>query len=199
MQDDFYNEQELLLKIAEDDQQAFSMLVERYKNNIYTTSLRIIQSAEIAEEVVQDVFMVLWQKRVSLPAIENFPGYLYGISRRTILYALRNFLKQRERQKKGLPPELMLHQDTADKLLEKEYQGILQRAIQRLPSRQQQVYTLIRQEGLSRQETAAQLGISPETVKSNLEEAYRKVRAYCLIFLQDIPIIFFLLHQKNIF
>jgi RNA polymerase sigma-70 factor (ECF subfamily) len=61
------------------------------------------------------------------------------------------------------------------------------------------VYSLIRQQGLSRQETAAQLGISPETVKSNLEEATRKVRAYCLIFLQDIPIVLILLHQKNIF
>lgn len=185
-----YNEQELLRQIAEGNERAFVLLASRYTNNIYTTALNILKSAPIAEEVVQDVLLVVWKKRASLREVDNFPAWLYGISRNTIYYALRNLIKRREQEAKGQRPDhLFFHQDVEGSLLQKEYDQILTKAVQSLPARQRQVYILIKQRELKREEVARQLAISPETVKSNLEEAVRKIRAFCMQYLHQLLVL----------
>ncbi len=176
-----YQETELLLRIEKGDQLAFAQLMNVYKNNIYTTAMHIVKSAEVAEEVVQDVFVIIWKKRTALRTVDNFPAYLYGIARYTIYHALKNIIQQRERKLKGMQDAgLLFHQDTEEWLNTKEFQLILQKAVARLPERQKQVFTLIKQEGCTREEVAVKMQVSAETVKSNLNEATRKVRAYCL-------------------
>jgi RNA polymerase sigma-70 factor (family 1) len=176
-----YQEKELLLRLENGDQRAFALLMNVYKNNIYTTAIHVVKSAEVAEEVVQDVFMIIWKKRNELKTVDNFPAYLQGIARHTIYHALKNIIQQRERKLKGEQEEVLLfHQDTEEWLNTKEFQLILQKAVERLPERQRQAFTLIKQEGCTRDEAAERLQISTETVKSNLDEAVRKVRAYCL-------------------
>ena len=178
-----YQEKELLLRLENDDQHAFAQLMNVYKNNIYTTAIHVVKSAEVAEEVVQDVFMIIWKKRNELRAIDDFPAYLHGIARHTIYHALKNIIQQRERKLKGEQEEVLLfHQNTEEWLNTKEFQLILQKAVERLPERQKQVFTLIKQEGCTRDEAAERLQISSETVKSNLNEAVRKVRAYCILY-----------------
>lgn len=176
-----YHEKELLIRMENGDQQAFAQLMNAYKNNIYTTAIRVVKSTEIAEEVVQDVFMVIWEKRNELGIIDNFPAYLYGIARHTIYHALKNIIQQRERKLNGKQEEVLLfHQDTEEWLNTKEFRRILQKAVVRLPEKQKQVFILVKQEGYTREEVAAQLQVSSETIKSNLNEAIRKIRAYCL-------------------
>jgi RNA polymerase sigma-70 factor (ECF subfamily) len=194
-----YQEKELLLRLENGDQLALAQLMEIYKNNIYTTAIHIIKSTEIAEEVVQDVFMIIWKKRKELKEIENFPAYLHGIAKHTIYHALKNVIQQRERKLKGEKEEMLLfHQDIEEWLYGREFELILQKAIERLPARQKQAFNLIKLEGCTREEAAEQLQISSETVKSNLEEAIRKIRAYCLCY-QKILIWLILYAIKNIF
>jgi len=68
----------------------------------------------------------------------------------------------------------------ADTFLTKEYSEILHRAVKQLPNKQKQTYLLIKEEGLKREQVAAHLKVSQETVKSNLDEAMKNIRAYCL-------------------
>jgi RNA polymerase sigma-70 factor (ECF subfamily) len=76
-------------------------------------------------------------------------------------------------------------------ILEKDYQSILLEAIDKLSPQQQKVYQLSRTEGLKREEIAAKLGISPETVKIHIGKAMKIIRAYCVSRLNPPLILFF--------
>jgi RNA polymerase sigma-70 factor (family 1) len=179
-----YNESEVLLEVAQGSETAFSRLVEFYKNNLYTSAWRITGSKAMAEDVLQNVFLKVWMHRERLPALDNFSGYLFTMTQNAIFDALRTVARRRER---SLSPEtddaLFSHCDTEQTIEQREYDVVLHRAIESLPSKQKQTYILIKQEGLKRSETANLLNVSPETVKFNLEEATRKIKAFCRVYL----------------
>lgn len=175
-----YKERELLLCIAEGDERAFATLVQQYQANIYTAALKMVHRRELAEEVLQDVFLKVWLKRAQLPELDNFPAWLNIVARNTIYTAFRYSLKDPAVSADEATLEQASPFWDEDPLLEKEYNNLLREAVEQLPVRQQQTWRLIREEGKKRDEAAAALGISPETVKYHLEEASRKVRVYCL-------------------
>ena len=74
-----YDTKELLHRIAEGDQQAFTRIVEEYRKNIYTTALRLLHSTVLAEETLQDIFLKVWLQRKDLVTIDNFPAWLNNI------------------------------------------------------------------------------------------------------------------------
>lgn len=175
-----YKEKELLLRISKGDERAFAMLVEQYHANIYTSALRLVHHKELAEEVLQDIFLKTWLKREQLPELDNFPAWLNRVARNTIYTAFRYSLKEPAIALEPSALEAISPFWEEDRLLNKEYDALLHEAIEKLPPRQQQTWRLIREEGKKRDAVAAELGISPETVKFHLEEASKKVRAYCL-------------------
>jgi RNA polymerase sigma-70 factor (ECF subfamily) len=185
-------------RIAEGDQVSFTILVSHYHKTVYTVAWKLTRSAPLSEDIVQDVFLKLWLKRAMLPGIENFPAYLYTISANTIYSYLRQ--KKRESwQLSGIDPEdtPWTGTDPASAMQDKEYGILLEKAIRRLPARQQQTYTLIKKQGMKREQAAAVLNISPETVKSNLDQAIKSIRAYCMAHLDLLIFLLLLLKRKD--
>jgi RNA polymerase sigma-70 factor (ECF subfamily) len=174
----------LLREVAQGSETAFSRLVEAYKNNLYTSAWRVTGSKAMAEDILQNVFLKVWLHRERLPALDNFSGYLYTMTQNAIFDALRKVARRRER---SLSPEtddaLLSHSETEQRIEQREYDVLLHRAIESLPPKQKQTYILIKQEGLKRSETADLLNVSSETVKFNLEEATRKIKAFCQVYL----------------
>ncbi len=174
-----YHEKEILEKIAEGDQKAFGLLFLHYKAGIYSTAFRLTHSTTISEEIVQDVFLKVWGKRSTLDQIENFRAYLFTIAQNTIYSAMRELYKQK----------FLVHEDPAaiatiptpeEDTRYRDYQQILQEAVNRLPAKQKKTYVLIKEEGMKREQAADILHVSSETVKSNLEQAIRNIKAWCL-------------------
>ena len=87
-------EKELLLLIAEGDEQAFATIFHQYRDAIYKTAYRLTDSATTAEDVLQEVFLAIWMKRSSLPTIENFPAYLFTIARNNIIHSFKKAGRQ---------------------------------------------------------------------------------------------------------
>ncbi|RZS75019.1 RNA polymerase sigma factor [Pseudobacter ginsenosidimutans] len=174
-----YAEQQLLLQISRRDELAFAELVKRYRENIYTTALRLVHRRVLAEEVLQDVFLKVWLNAAGLPELDNFPAWLNRVARNTIYTAFRQSLKENVVELNEEVEEAA-HFLEEDRILDKEYSALLHEAVNSLPPRQQQTWRLIREEGKKRAEVAAELNISPETVKFHLEAAVKNVRAYCL-------------------
>lgn len=189
MQDTLHNEKALLQAVSEGDKAAFTALFHHYKGSIYSTVLRLTDHAAFAEEVVQDVFLKIWLKRADMKTVENFPGYLYTIARRNAYRALKSAARQRHLI--PLHEDVSEHPDVEQIMHRKEYSVLLKQAVERLPPKQQAAFILIRQEGLKREQAARQMQVSPETIKYNLEEATRKVRAYLLSH-SDLGFIFIL-------
>jgi RNA polymerase sigma-70 factor (family 1) len=188
-----YNEHELLSRIAEGDETAFTHLFHTYRARVYTLAIRLTGENGISEEIVQDVFLKLWLKRERIPAIDNFPGFLVTVTQNTVYSAMRTMLRRKKHTAEYQDiPSLLFYHDTEDLLDEKDLRAIINQAINRLPPQQKQAYLLIKEDGLSRENAARQMKISPETVKAHLAQALRSIRVYCLHRL-DVPTVLLLL------
>lgn len=189
--DDF--EQLLMTRVAAGDQWAFNELFDRYHPSVYSTALRLTGDAMVAEEIVQDTFLKVWLKKEELPALRNFKGWLYTIARNFTYNVLREVKTERERMLHFVREALFDDEPPADRVLqEKEFAALLEEAVRQLPEKQRETYRLIKEQQLKRAEVAQALRVSPETVKWNLEQAVKKVRAYCLVRIHDLPKIWIL-------
>lgn len=173
-----YHEKEILIKIAEGNQKAFGLLFQHYKAGIYTTAFRLTHSAAVSEEIVQDVFLKVWVKRSGLDQIENFRAYLFTIAQNTIYSAMRKLCRQKFLSQD--PAAIVTLATPEEDTKNGDYEQLLQEAVDRLPAKQKRTYVLIKKEGLKREQAALILHVSAETVKSNLEQAIRNIKAYCL-------------------
>lgn len=176
-----HNEKDLLRRVAAGDEYAFTVLFDHYRSNVYTTALYMTGQEWQAEEILQDTFLKVWLKRTSLKEILNFGGWLYTIAERLTLNAILFHKRIQEKSQQYILAGVNCSRENPDQvLLEKQYEGILRHAIISLPEKQRQAYHFIKVRGMKRDEAAQQLRVSPETVKSNLDQAMKNIRAYCL-------------------
>jgi RNA polymerase sigma-70 factor (family 1) len=176
--DKVYNEQELLASVAEGDEQAFASLFEHHRDRVYSIAFRLTHSAFLAEEIVQDVFLAIWLKRTYLVEIQNFKAYFFIIVRNEAYRVLKGIARNYNARLPSDEAQSPAHNDTENYILGKEYNHLLQTAIDRLPNQQQQVYRLIREQKLKREEVANLLHVRPETVKFHLAQAMKNIRAF---------------------
>ena len=177
------NEKELLKLVADGDEVAFSKLFSHYRDIIYTIAYKLTQSYIVAEEIVQEVFLKIWLKRTSLNDVQNFGGYIFIITRNDCYKVLKKIAANYKVILITNEDESLAINDTAERVIEKEYQLILKNAIARLPNQQQEVYNLVKEQGLTRDQVAKEMQIQPETVKFHLAQAMKNIRAYCMLHL----------------
>lgn len=190
----FNDEKDLLRRISEGDEAAFTQIFHRYRNKIFTVARKLTESDTASEEIVQDVFLKIWLKRDKLPTINDFASYLFIIARNHTFTYLKQ-LARAEKMQHGLQENLPVVSLSADAmLLDKNYEAILQKAINRLTIQQKKVYQYSKEEGLKREEIAEKMGLSPETVKIHLGNAMKIIRAYCITKL-GLPLILFVIYN----
>lgn len=190
-----YDEESIISLIIEGDENAFTKLFHHYRDQVYNVALKLTRSATIAEEIVEDVFLKIWLKRSSLNEIENFRAYLFAIMRNDVYRAMKAAAKNYT-----LPLIVEMGEGAVNNaeeyIMGKEYNLILQKAVDRLPGQQKQVYKLMKEENLKREAVAEILNLKPETIKFHLAQAMKNIRSFCtvhlktmagalLIFLQD--------------
>jgi RNA polymerase sigma-70 factor (family 1) len=178
-----HNEKELLELIAESDESAFAKLFTHYRDRIYSIAFKLTKSTVIAEEIVQDVFLRIWLKRANLNEIQNFNAYLFIVTRNDAYKVLKGIARNYKIALLTDEDQSLMINDTGDLIMEREYNLLLQNAVNRLPNQQREVYSLVKEQGLKRDEVAHQLNIQPETVKFHLAQAMKNIRAFCLLYL----------------
>ncbi|WP_286862740.1 MULTISPECIES: RNA polymerase sigma factor [Sphingobacterium] len=189
----------ILMRVAEGDEVAFKVLFDTYRPNIYTTALRVTNNEWMAEDIVQDTFVKVWIHRQQIPAIANFETWLYVLSKNIALDIIKKKAHYKTYSQEEAKNALLRVYPEADYLTQdKDFKRLLDEAIERLPAKQKETYRLIREQYLKREEAAEILQVSPETVKSNLDQAMKSIRAYCTAHMKDIPLVlllhFFLKH-----
>lgn len=193
IKDQLYQEEEVISLIIQGDENAFATFFHHYRNRIYGLALRLTHSTSIAEEIVQDVFLKIWMKRADLTQIENLQAYLFAIARNDVFRVMKQIA--RNYQNVLLTEKEVLIENTSEHyVMEKEYSTLLRKAVDRLPHQQKQVYTLIKEQGLKREEAAVFLSLHPETVKSHLAQAMKSIRNFCMLHLQTLIGILIILH-----
>jgi RNA polymerase sigma-70 factor (ECF subfamily) len=190
-----HNEKELLGRIAEGDEAAFTLLLRHFRNKVYTQSLVYLKSALTAQEITQDVFLKVWANRSGLPHIENLSGYLFIITRNEIISALR----KKGRELAALSESLVENGWIPDQqLLYKESYQLLLQGIEALPPARKDVFKMSRLEGLSYEEIAERQGISRNGVKDHIVKSLLFLRNYLRTHTDDTLILLLLLTELAI-
>jgi RNA polymerase sigma-70 factor (family 1) len=172
------NEPELLLRISQGDALAFRQLFNAYSRQVYALSLKLTKDAEQAKDLTQEIFARLWVKREQLGGVYHFQGFLTTMA----LNLIRN---QFRRKVLDISNEAFLanyFEESAlapDRAMEfKEFQCMVQEAVDHLPPQLNRSFTLSRMAGMSHAEIARQMELSPLTVKSHIARALTFIRAY---------------------
>lgn len=167
----------LLNRISRGDERAFRELYDQYHQRIYAIGVYLIQSRTIAEDIVQDVFLKIWNKRAALPEVQHFEGWLKVIVKNHTLNMLEK--AARERLARKVQSERAGEALTETQLEQKEINHLIQKAIERLPAQQKKAYLLSRQEGFKASEIAEMMDLSIHTVKNHLKAATASIIAFC--------------------
>lgn len=171
--------EELLYRIQfHDDQLAFKALYQRLVFRLYQFAFAFVKQRQPAEEIVNDVFVKLWEKRHQLDKIGQIRVYLYVAVKNAALNQLRRSTIFTETDLDSLHVQhFRLEPDTEQLLLTHELQQAIAWAVEQLPSKCKMIFKLVKQDELSYKEVAGILGISPKTVDAQLAIAMKKLAA----------------------
>ncbi|MCD0490403.1 RNA polymerase sigma-70 factor [Pedobacter sp. MC2016-14] len=174
----FDNETEVLHKISNGDQQAFCELFNCYQRFVYSFASKLTHSEDLAEEIVQDIFLKIWLNRKKLAELDNFGAYLNRVVRNHSFNVLRQ-LSQEAKLKQQIGLLLTdVDDNTQHQLNYKESRKILDEALRNLPDKQRTAYRLCHEQGLKYQEAALQMHISSETVHYHLKLATQSIKEH---------------------
>ena len=172
-----YDERALLVEIAAGNEFAFRKLFDLYKRRFYSVALKMTRSDEVAEDIVQDVFMTIWKKRESLLGVDNLSSYFFTVVYRRVYHHYRKVALERKLLQVVSPVKESIN-TTEETILANECHDLISRAVAKLPPQQKLVFKLSKQEGMSREDVARQLEISPNTVKNHLADALKFIRTF---------------------
>lgn len=181
---------ELCERMKRGDIDAYRQIYDRYHSQLYYYALRFLKMPELAEDVIHDVFLKLWEIREQLKPEFGIVGYLYKISRNQVFKLIKKISTEAELRSKviGIIEEQCI--DAEANLQWNEYAQLLGGAIDQLPPQCKKVFNLCRQEGKTYDEAAQILGISKHTVKEHMMAAMKNIKKY---FRQNADIVFSLL------
>lgn len=163
-------------KLKQGDLKAFDELFNKYSQRLYNFSFKYMKEDEAAEDVIQDVFLYIWEKRDSLKPDESFNGYLFTIAHNIIR---KHFNKKRRDNvfKDHLIYELLKQDNNLDQVI--DYRFLLEKVesiIESLPDRRKEIFIKRKYYSLSLKEIAKELAISPGTVEKQLTVAQKQIR-----------------------
>jgi len=173
-----FEEQIRIIKLLNDGSEyAFQIIFERNKDKIYKLAIRYLVSPILAQEAVQDVFLKLWFEKKVIKDWQHLESWLTVVSRNHCIDQLRKIA--REWQSVSLKDNLVVElseNNSYNNLIDKQYEQLLSDIINRLPLKQKQVYSLVREDKLSYLQVGEQLGISPLTVKTHMARALHAIK-----------------------
>jgi len=179
-QQDTHNELALISSIATGDPVAFAQLYRLYSAKVYNSIMVYVRDESEAEELVQQVFVRLWDRRASLTSVRQFDDYFFILIRNTVF----NYFDRHSRQARlvsGLNTQAdeLADDDAPDHpIREKQYEQLVQKAIHLLPDRQRQVYQMVNTDALGYDDIAQRMQISRLTAKKHMELARKAIREY---------------------
>jgi RNA polymerase sigma-70 factor (family 1) len=172
-------DRELLLKIAAGDEKAFNQLFESRRAKLFNYLFDIVKSREVAEEMVTDVFLKIWFGRELVTEIQHIDAFLFKIAYHKALKFLRTASRRQDIQKLiGYEMEKTAWNEAEERMTREEYRQLLMNAIAQLTPQRQLVYRLSREEGMTHEQIAAALDLSPNTIKNHITEATKFMRSF---------------------
>lgn len=177
-----YNDAQVVEKIKAHDQAAFEYVFKRFYQELCNFSLTYLKVEAAAEEVVQETFIHIWERRQKFSLQSSLKAYLYVAVKNRSLNYLKSQATQVSKKSHSTSADDAVHiptEATIEKAMHNaELQNVLEQAVQSLPQRCQEIFTLARIQGLSYQQVADQLNLSKKTVEAQMGIAFKKLREF---------------------
>ena len=177
-------------RIARNDEAAFTQLYLLFGKRLMQFALNLVRSKELAEELVEDVFVKIWSNRQQITSIENLTVYLYvAVKNRSL-----NALSQKAHELVTTPFDYLdttVDQFSSDPyaiMVTAEMMEKMRQAVESLPPRCKMIFKLIREDGLRYKEVAEILNISVNTIDVQMAIAVRKICATLHIDRSALPV-----------
>ncbi|HEY0176767.1 MAG TPA: RNA polymerase sigma-70 factor [Pedobacter sp.] len=171
-----FTDSELVSLLKKDDQLAYNEIYQRYKWVLFLHAIKRIRNREEAKDIVQELFVTLWDKRKELDLTGHLSGYLYTAVRNRVI----KFISHQQVASvyisslgNSISAGICI---TDHRIRESNLAAIIEREIQELPEKMKEVFILSRRHNLSHKEIAAQLGIEETTVKRQVSNALKILR-----------------------
>jgi RNA polymerase sigma-70 factor (ECF subfamily) len=169
-----YEEERLLLSVASGDEQAFTQLYHHFYSALQAYVLKFVKIPQLAEDVVQDVFLKIWEVRHQLPHVKNFTGFLFSVTRNHTLNVLRSIARSVHARTAIIKQLQELRFD--DEILNKDYRQFIEKALNAIPPRSREIFYKCREQAMTYEEVAAEMGISRNAVKKHMVKAIRVLK-----------------------
>ncbi|MDR6786117.1 RNA polymerase sigma-70 factor (family 1) [Pedobacter africanus] len=168
---------DLVVLLKQADHAAFTEIYKRYALLFFHKVNKMLKDEDSSKDIIQELFIRLWNNPEKLQENGNLSGYLYVSVRNLVLQLIRKgkVMNDYLNSIAGFVEEVNM--DTLNELDERELTRILQEEIEKLPAKMKQVFEMSRNQYLSHAEIAAQLGISDQTVKKQVNNALKILRS----------------------
>ncbi|MCH7410437.1 RNA polymerase sigma-70 factor [Belliella sp. DSM 111904] len=168
-----FSDESLFLLIKKGDVKSFEKLFDKYYNQLVTQAFARVENWNVSEDIVQDIFIDLWQKKEKINIQSSLKGYLLS----SVKYKVYRHIDQAR-----ITDSLKEHHDlsyaiTGDILTFEELYEELNHLLDKLPLKEQEVFRLSRFQQLTTMEIAEKLNLAPQTVHNKMYQTLRFLRA----------------------
>lgn len=184
------DEKKLLFQLKAGNEKAFEQLYNLYSLRLYRFLLKLIKDEEIAQDLLQDVFIKIWEKREMLDPAKSFRPYLFRIAENNVIDFFRKAACDKKLEMKLAAACTEMYSHIEEAIYSKENSVILDQAVKQLPPQCQLVFTLCKLEGKSYKEVSQILGISVATISNHLQKASQSIRQKALLSDYIVTIVF---------
>ena len=166
-----YDKETFAERLRNDDRAVVDEIYELYHHKIFRFSIAYLKNEDDAYDIVQDVFIKLWESRLQLKNDTNFDAFLFTVAKNTVLSLFRKRASEMKYKNtltlvEASEPDT-IENDLDFEFLKRKYQQLLEK----LPPKRKEVFILSREKGLTNKEIAQEKGIAEKTVEDHLTKS----------------------------
>lgn len=170
---------ELVKLLRKGDMAAFDAIYNKYCHKLHEFVFMYLKQEEDAEEIVQEVFIKIWQSRSKIDIYASFESFLFTVAYNATMSLLRKRMSEtKSREYLKSLQQISSAEQVIDELQFKELNQKVQTLLNQLTPRQKEIYLLSREEGLTHEEIAQKLKISENTVNNHLVATLKFLKSH---------------------
>tara|TARA_B110000116_G_scaffold3689_1_gene3257 strand:- start:4301 stop:4900 length:600 start_codon:yes stop_codon:yes gene_type:complete len=173
-----HSEKLLVKQFMQGNEKAFSTLFNTYRDDVYAYSVSMLKTPILAEGIVQDVFLNIWEQKDRLNPNLSFKSYVFTITRNLTFNLISKVANNRKLKEEVFYTSQKAYSPIEDKIAEAKYEIIKNKAIEQLPPKRRIIFEMSRNKGMSYKEISSELNISVSTVKGQTSKALATIREF---------------------
>jgi len=165
------NNNELLYQVKKDDK-SFEVIFSRFWEKLYAFSFKMTLDQELSKNIVQDIFIDLWERR-DKTRINNMESYLF----QSVKFQVFNYYRDKKMNREILQDKFDDYIVDSQEILNHDLLDRLERSLNKLPEKRGAILRMNKIQNLPVEEIALQLNLSKQTVKNQLSQAFKQIKA----------------------